>query len=176
MEDRKTIFDYLSQVMTTFGVSILIMNIVCYIFGENAQDVSQIFLLGNKGLPTSIIMEFLLLSIFVNIIRYLFLTDSIIKNLSITFRTLGMLLSIITIIAIFIYLFHWFPVNMWEAWLAFFICFGMCFFISVIICALKENAENKKMAQALKKKKAEWSKKNDIYILSDDIEEDKWNQ
>ena len=41
MEEKKTIFDYLAQTMLLFGVTVLILNLFCLVFGNSAKDVSD---------------------------------------------------------------------------------------------------------------------------------------
>lgn len=62
-----------------------------------------------------------------------------------------MLIGIIVMIIAFVVAFDWFPVNKIEAWIGFFVSFGICFVISLGVTLLKEKAENRKMEEALKK-------------------------
>ena len=57
--------------------------------------------------------------------------------------------------ALFATVFSWFPVGNIRAWIGFLICFIFSTAISVAINKLEENAENRKMEQALKKIKNE---------------------
>ena len=50
MEERKTVIDYIEQVMKIFGFSIIMLNIFCILFGESAKEFSTIFALGKEGL------------------------------------------------------------------------------------------------------------------------------
>lgn len=56
-------------------------------------------------------------------------------------------------ICVTIALFAWFPIGNVRAWIGFLISFIVCLAISVEIRKLAENAENKKLEQALKKLK-----------------------
>ena len=58
-------------------------------------------------------------------------------------------------VALFAFLFGWFPVNMLEAWGAFLACFAACSFGSAYIMAWKTERENKEMEEALKRLKEE---------------------
>lgn len=55
-----------------------------------------------------------------------------------------------TTMALFATVFSWFPVGNIRAWIGFLICFIFSTAISVGINKLEENAENRKMEQALK--------------------------
>ncbi len=149
MEEKKTIFDYVEMVFTTFGFTIVILTLLCFLFGEDAKEISSIFSLGKEGLSIAIMTQYLMVSVLIVALRFLFFTDVVIKNMSVTVRTLCMLLSVIGIIVFFIIRFGWFPIDMWIPWFMFIACFGICFVVSTMIAILKERTENKKMEEAL---------------------------
>lgn len=151
MEERKSIFDYLSQVFVVFGITILILNIFCKAVGGDAYVISSIFQLKDSGLACSTMFQFLAVSFVMVGLRYLFFTDCIIKKMSVALRTSCMVTLAILSVGIFSYLFSWFPIDEWKAWIMFVICFGICFVISFFVTVLKEKTENKALETALKK-------------------------
>ena len=153
MEEKRTIFDYLAQVMIIFGFTTLILNIFCLAFGASAKDISAIFALGAQGIPTGISFQFLCVSALLTGARYVFFTDRIIKKMPVWLRCICMLTCAVILIAAFIIRFHWFPAGMWQPWLMFFLCFGICFTGSCLFVTLKEKAENKRMEEALRRLK-----------------------
>ena len=153
MEEKKTIFDYLAQVMIIFGFAMLTLNIFCLIFGNAAKDISAIFKLGDQGIPVKITLQFLCVSALITGGRFAFFTDIIIQKMSIGLRTVCMLTFSVIIIAVFIIIFDWFPVNMWEPWAMFFVCFGLSFLGSWFVVTVKEKVENKRMEEALRRLK-----------------------
>lgn len=153
MDDRKTFFGYAGQALITYGFSIVALNLFCILVGEYAQDVSTIYSLGKEGLSTATMMQFFVVSICITGLRALFFTDGIIRQMSITLRTVCMLLSIIVLIVLCVAVFGWFPVDMWQAWTGFFITFALCFVGSMSITRLKEKTENRKMEEALRRLK-----------------------
>ncbi len=161
MEERKTIFDYLSQIMVVFGVSMLVMNIFCLAFGNSAKGLSAMFELGNQGIPVKIAFEFLCVSALITGIRFLFFTDILIKKMPVWTRTICMLVSILIVIAAFIIIFGWFPIDMWQPWAMFFICFGISFVVSCFVMMIKEKVENRKMKEALERLKEKGNEKNE---------------
>ena len=161
MEERKTIFDYLAQALTLFGLTTVILNIFCLLFGESAKNLSAMFALGNQGLPTGICFQFLLISFLIAGIRILFFTDVLFKTMAIWLRTLCMLAAVIMIIAAFAVTFHWFPADMWQPWAMFFVCFGISFLGSYLIMTLKEKIENRQMEEALRRLKEKEKKQNE---------------
>lgn len=153
MEDRKTVFDYAGQVFIIFGFSIAILNLFCTLVGEYAQYVSSIYSMGKEGLSTATMMQFLGVSVCITGLRFLFFTDEVIKQMSITMRTVCMLLSIIGLIAACALIFEWFPVDMWQPWAGFLITFALCFTGSMFVTRMKEKTENRRMEEALRKLK-----------------------
>ena len=153
MEERKTIFDYLGQVFMIYGISMTIMCIFGIWFGEEAQDISKMFSLGQEGLSIEIMIQFLAISFLVVSFQFLFFSEHIIKKMSVIARTIWMVISIIFVIVVFILMFDWFPADMWEPWAMFLLCFGVCFLISISVMVIKERMENKKMEEALERLK-----------------------
>lgn len=156
MEEKKTIIDYLAHIFCSFGMTMVIMMIFCKLFGEDANGFSSMFRLGDKGLALETMLQFLLVVIIEEGIRILFFTDGIIKKMSISMRTVCMLLAIVVVIAFFIVKCDWFPVNMWQPWIMFLICFGISFGISTAVVAAREKTENKKMEDGLNRLKKKW--------------------
>lgn len=153
MEKKKTIFDYLAQILITFGFSMLVLNIFCLVFGNSAKGFSAMFELGNQGLPVKIAFQFLGVSALVVGFRFVFFTDIIIKTMPVWLRTICMLAIIVAIISVFIIAFHWFPADMWEPWAMFFVCFGLSFLGSYFVMRIRQNMETKRMEEALKRLK-----------------------
>lgn len=153
MEEKKTLFDYLAQVFVIFGFSILVLNIFCLMFGNSAREISTMFALGSRGIPTGVCFQFLCISAMVVGARFVFFTDTLVRNMPIWLRTICMLATVIAIIAAFIITFRWFPADMWQPWAMFLLCFGISFLGSCLVMAIKEKAENRKMADALQKLK-----------------------
>lgn len=155
MEEKKTIFDYLGQVMVTFGFSVFIMSVLCLLVGEEAQSVSTIYALGKEGISVATMMQFFCVSVCITGFRYLFFTDRVIKWMSVTMRTVCMLLATIVVIVICTVMFGWFPVGQWQAWASFLITFTVCFVGSLVVTQLKEKEENRRMEEALRRIKRE---------------------
>lgn len=155
MEKKRTIFDYMGQVFMIFGITMVVLNIFCILFGESAKDYSQMFSLGNQGLSVQTALQFFLVSICITTLRFLFFTDLLLKRMSILWRTVLMVLAVVIVIGVFIVVCGWFPVNMWMPWLLFFLSFGISFGISMAVTIWKERIENRKMAEALERLKEE---------------------
>lgn len=153
MEKKKSILDYLAQVMIVFGFAMLVMNIFCLAFGDSAKDFSSMFELGNQGIPVKTAFQFLCVSILIIGLRIVFFTDLLIKKMPILIRTICMLALVVIVIATCIVAFHWFPIDMWQPWVMFFVCFGISFIGSYFVMAIKEKTENRIMEEALQRLK-----------------------
>ena len=153
MDENKTIFDYLAQVMIIFGFAMLVLNIFCLVFGDSAKDISALFELGDQGIPVEVSLQFLCISALVTGARFVFFTDVIIRKMSLWLRTVCMLILVVTVISAFIIIFRWFPVDMWQPWAMFFVCFGLSFLGSCFVMIVKEKVENKRMEEALRRLK-----------------------
>lgn len=161
MEEKRTIFDYLAQVLTIFGFTILTIAVFCLVFGNSAKDFSTLFELGAQGIPINIIFQFLLVSALITGVRFIFFTDTFIRKMPVWLRTICMSTVIVVIIAVFVIAFHWFPVNMWKPWVMFFISFGVSFLGSYFVTKIKEDTENKRMDEALQRLKERGENKNE---------------
>lgn len=149
MEEKKTILDYCASVLITFGFAILVISIFCVLVGEEAWEVSSLYSMGKEGLSVATIMQFFGMSVCITLLRILFFTDSVIKKMSVTLRTICMLVCIIGLIVMCAAVFGWFPVNMWQAWAGFAVSFGLCFVGSCLVMLLKERTQNRRMEEAL---------------------------
>lgn len=161
MEEKRTIFDYLAEVMIVFGFTMLVMNIICLIFGDSAKGFSALFELGNQGISVKISFQFFCISILNVGVRFVFFTDVLIKKMSICFRVICMLVSLVIITAVFIIVFDWFPANMWLPWVMFLLCFGVSFLGGCFMMILKEKVENRQMEEALQRLKEKEEAQND---------------
>lgn len=150
MEDRKHILDFLTQIILIFGITLLVITAICFLVGEDAREYSTMFALGSKGIPINTIWQYLISSACIAGLRFLFFTDSVFKKMSITRRTIGMVISVIALIGVFAYGFGWFPVNEPKCWIIFLVCFGICFVISAAVSIWKENTDNKQLSDGLK--------------------------
>ncbi len=151
MENDKSIFDYASQVFTVFGITLLILNIFCTLFGEDAAEISSIFRLGDQGISVDTALQFLAAIVLITLIRRLCFTDRLIKRMPLFLRTVCMVILVVMVIALFSYVFAWFPINSRRAWGMFFLCFFVCFALSMLLSILKAKAENRALEKALRR-------------------------
>ncbi|MCM1120908.1 MAG: hypothetical protein NC543_16300 [bacterium] len=151
MEEKKHLLHYLEQVFVIFGVSILIVEVICRIFGEEARQYSTMFELGNAGVPFHTVLEYLLASVCITVLRFVFFTDVLIRRWSLAARIVGMLSAVTALSGGLSYVFGWFPVSDPKCWAAFFISFGICFVLGTALSAWGERMENRQLEDALQR-------------------------
>ena len=161
MDKKKTVFDFLGQIMILFGFMMLVMNLFCLFFGDSAKSISSLFELGSLGLSVKTAFQFLLIAALITGLRILFFTDTLIKKMPIWLRMLCMLSSVVLVIAAFILMFHWFPADRGQLWAMFFLCFGVSFLGSYLFMTLREKSENRQMEEALRRLKETEEKRNE---------------
>lgn len=150
MKDRVlALYKFITQVLIIFSIMILFITLTGIVVGESAKEYSTMFSLGNKGIGYDTILQGLLSSVAITSISKVFLSEKIFKNMMTLWKRILMIISIIIIIVVFIICFKWFPVNLVEAWIGFFISFGGFFFLSTIIMLTKTKREAKKYYELL---------------------------
>ncbi len=155
MKRKDDVFRYLGQILTIFGLTVVFISVFSFFIGEDAKEYSTFFALGDRGLTLQTLAQLFLMSVLITTLRFILFTDGLISRISLTIRTLLMFFFVVLMIALFAFWFGWFPVNMLEAWGAFFACFAVCAFASSYIMAWKTDRENKEMEEALKRLKEE---------------------
>ena len=153
MEDRKTIFEYIAQFFTTYGIMVVIFIVINLVIGDNARSVSTLFALGSDGLSAAMLLELLLLAFIITAAQNVFLSDILIKDMALIVRNVLFFLTIMIAITVFVIIFGWFPINEVGAWIGFIVSFAVCTAVSAVFMRLEERAENKKMQEALNRLK-----------------------
>ena len=151
MDSKPSVYDYLSQVFMIFGITILLLNVFCLIFGGSAKEFSEIFSLGSLGLSAKTMLQFLLAIAITIALRFTFMTDIVIKKMPLAARIIAMFTTVFLNIVVFIILCGWFPMNNPMAWVMFLISFAVSCTVSTVVSLYNERAENRKLAEALKK-------------------------
>ena len=153
MDDRKTIFDYIKQLFTTYGIMVVIFIVINLIIGNEARTLSSLFSLGSAGLSTATLLQLLFLAAIITVAQNIFLSDILIKNMALIVRNILFFVTVMAASTLFIIIFGWFPAGDITAWIGFIVCFAVCTAVSALIMRLSENAENRKMQEALNRLK-----------------------
>lgn len=155
MDKRFTVFRFFSQVFMIYGITTVLLNIFCILFGKSAEDYSTIFSLAGAGVSVATSLQFLFAVSLVIILRIVFMTDMLIKNMPLPARITAMFTSVFAVIIGFVMVFGWFPANDPLAWVMFVICFAVSCTVSVIVSTASERHENRQLEEALKRIKEE---------------------
>ena len=155
MNKRETVFGILAQIFTTYGLTNIILNIFCMMFGRNAEGYSSMFSLAGEGISTATCFQFLLAAVLVILIRTVFMTDILIKKMPAAARIAAMISCVFAVIMIFVFIFGWFPTDLPIAWIMFVICFAVSCLTSIFVTSLAERQENRRLDEALKRIKEE---------------------
>lgn len=153
MDEKKNIFDIISQIFATFGLIVLIFVLFSVFIGKEASEVSALFELGSAGLSCKVLAEVLILSVLITLFENLFLTDRIIKEMALPLRYVLFFLAVMIVIVAYVVCFGWFPITYAPAWAGFIISFVICTAGSVLITNAATKAENRKMEDALERYK-----------------------
>ena len=153
MEEKKTVFNYISQLFAIYGVVTAIFIVINLIIGNEAGSVSTLFSLGSTGLSTSTLIQLFILVVIVTIDDNIFLTDLVIKNMPLVLRNILFFAVILVTITVFAAVFGWFPLDNIGSWIGFIVSFSVCAAVSAILMRMEEKAENKKMQDALNRLK-----------------------
>ncbi|MEE1061383.1 MAG: hypothetical protein UH080_06105 [Ruminococcus sp.] len=155
MDKKKGLLGYFSQVFMIYGITVLLLNVFCMIFGADAQAVSTIFSLGNRGIGVSTMLQFFVIIALTIFLRVVFMTDTIIKRMPLIIRIIAMFAGVLGLTIVFVFAFGWFPVTEVKAWIAFIGSFAISCTISTLISVYAEKQENKKLDEALRRFKEE---------------------
>lgn len=155
MDKNFSVLKYLSHVFMIYGITTALLNIFCILFGASAYDLSTIFSLENAGIGVATSFQFLLAVSLIVGLRSVFMTDILIKKMSLAARIIAMFAGAFATILLFIFAFDWFPADMPIAWIMFIVCFAISCVVSTLISVLAEKQENRRLEEALKRYKEE---------------------
>ena len=158
MEEKKTVFNYISQLFATYGVIVVIFIVFSLVIGNGADKYSALFSYKDAALGIPTLLQLLLLALFITLSQVLFLTDALIKGMSMVLRYILFFVTIMLVMIIMTVVFKWFPVDDPKAWCGFFISFVISMVISALLTRLAEKSENRKMQEALDKFKSGFDK------------------
>ena len=151
MDKRSTLFDYLTQIFLGFGISVGILEALAVLFGDKLADFSSMFSLGSKGISAATAFQFLSVIFIIVTLRFIFMTDILIKELTLTTRMILFFSGAFAVTVLFILIFGWFPANDPLSWLMFVISITVKSVVSTMISSAAEKQENKQLEEALRK-------------------------
>lgn len=155
MDKNFSVLKFFSQIFTIYGITTVLLNIFCVMFGESAYEFSTIFSLKSAGVGVAASFQFLLALSIITALRFVFMTDILIKKMPFIARIIALFSGVFATIITFVFTFKWFPSDMPIAWIMFIVCFIISCTVSTIISVIAEKQENRKLDEALKRYKEE---------------------
>ena len=151
MDKKSTLLDYLSQIFVGFGITVAILEIMSILFGDLLVDHSTMFSLGSEGISAATAFQFFGAIILIVTLRFIFMTDIVIKELTLTARMVMFFIGAFAVTVVFIFIFGWFPVDNPLAWIMFIVSITIKSVVSTIVSSAAEKQENKQLEEALRK-------------------------
>lgn len=136
-----------------FVVSVLFITLVGFYFEDSLIGISNLYVQG--GISYNALLSLFSISVMIGMINTLFDSSKFMKETLFLYKNILRIIIITLFLIIYIYLFKWFPLNNIEAWLSFFITYGISvvtsFAISFYILK-KKDKEYQKLLEDYKKK------------------------
>ena len=146
---NKRLVSFIKDFLELSASIILIFTIFTFVLGEGAGAVSSLFRLGNAGIAIESLVQLFVLALTITLLKFIFLTDAIIKSLSGLVRYILCFGLITVFIMIFAFCFKWIS-NEPKYWLIFLACYVVSTAISILISNLINKQEDEKLNDALK--------------------------
>ena len=150
MEEQKGFAQIFMQItIITFAYAIIVISITGWFFGEEAQERSALFALGNAGLSFQSIMQIFILTVIIGLISAMLISDIIFKKTMLLWRYIFIWFSCLVASGIFAVVFRWLPLDLMEGWIIFIIFHTVFFFVGAFGLALKAKLEEKRYNKLL---------------------------
>lgn len=136
-----------------FVVSVLFITLVGFYFEDSLIGISNLYVQG--GISYNALLSLFSISVMIGMINTLFDSSKFMKETLFLYKNILRIIIITLFLIIYIYLFKWFPLNHIEAWLSFFITYGISVVISFAISFYilkKKDQEYQKLLEDYKKK------------------------
>lgn len=160
-EDKSLIVEFVTQVFLTFAAAIFAISIVGWFVGDMEKGSGGLFSLGGDGLSYKAMLQIFIFSLSTGGLRILLLSDLIFKKMMLLWKMVLMFLLSFLSATICSVLFHWFPIENWQAWVSFIISITVCFVIGVLTMIIKIKLEDRKYDKLLSAYKEKQKKKGD---------------
>lgn len=156
MERKKALLDYMGHVLMIYGFTMACMVFFALLFGESAKEYSAFLALGRKGVTTEVMIQFLFLAIIIEALQASLGNEHILKFIPAKLKSICMVICVFITVVLFIMIFQWFPIGMWQPWAMFILCFVICFGMSAYLSIIKTKMENQKLSEGLERLKKQW--------------------
>lgn len=162
MQEKVSITQYFSWTLVVFAIVLLATTSIGCVVGDDAKDVSALFALGSKGITYAVIGQTLVISLYVNAVRTIFMSEQLMKNMVPTWRMVWMLLTVFGGVGAFAAVFGWFPVDDAKSWFAYIITFIVCIGASILATVLWSRSLNARVNLKFEEYRQQRRKGSDI--------------
>lgn len=154
---KKYLSDYIQNVLRNLGLFTLAMCVFVSLCGEQVKAVTPLAALGSEGITVRVIFQALLANLIGVGLARLFLSSTVIKDMTPSLRMILATGSAFVTVLCFILVCGWIPLRE-SGGIIGFICFIATFFCVFLFRAHRfirhENAENRQLAEALDRYKS----------------------
>ncbi|GEM_PF-1945940 len=153
MEERTSLSQFFAWTLMTFAIVILAITPIGMVTGDNAKAASALFSLGSSGLTYQVLVQVFGISFYVNVIRTVFMSEYLLKNMMLMWRIVCMFIGIFAGVGLLAILFGWFPGNDLIAWISYLIAFSVCTAVSILATAIRLRIVNARVERKLEEYK-----------------------
>jgi len=157
-EEKKVFSVFFQHTIVTFAYSIIAMTITGQILANYRDTHNVLSILGHEGLTYQSIMQIFALSAVLGVLITLLTSDIILKHVMLLWRYATLLFLSTVACGLFVVIFRWFPLDLWQAWVGFILFFVTFFIIGLSAMIAKTKIEDKRYEKLLsiyKSKKGE---------------------
>jgi len=155
MNEEKNIFSvFFQHTIVTFAYSIIAMTVTGLILTGYRELHEVLSILGREGLAYQSVAQIFALSAVLGALITLLTSDIILKNVMLLWRCALLLFLALVTCGLFIVIFHWFPLDLWQAWIGFISFFVTFFMIGLGAMIVKTKLEDKRYEKLLSDYKA----------------------
>lgn len=152
--DNKKFIASTAEIFTLSLAFIAAFNFALQGESEQLSQVSELFALCGKGISFHALGELLLLAALISAARTVWFSERFFRNMLLYVRIPLMLMSVFVLAGVCSVVFHWFPAQMWQAWVGFAVSFLLGTVISFGIMLLRSRLESQKYQNILNQYRA----------------------
>lgn len=157
---KQQIIPSIAEIFTLSILFISVFNIVLREQSEELSQMSELFALCGEGISFKTLGEFLLMAIVIGLVKYVWFSDQLFKNMLMSLRITFMLISVFVLAGSASVIFNWFPSNMWQAWAGFVASFLISTVLSFSVMMIESRMESRKYKKALAQYQCEGQKED----------------
>ncbi|MCL2353677.1 MAG: hypothetical protein FWC69_03510 [Defluviitaleaceae bacterium] len=148
-EDKSILGLFLGHTITTFACTVIATTMIGWIFVNFSNSQIDLSILGSEGLAYAHIAQILGLSTVLGALITLLTSDIVLKQTMLLWRCALLLFLSLVACGLFVIIFRWFPLDLWQAWLSFLLSFVVFFILGIGSMLLKTKLEDKKYKKLL---------------------------